>query len=138
MGSARVNLLLDTHIWVWSHTQPERLTKRVTAALTDETNQLWLSPISIWEFLLLAERGRIRVKNGETAADWVEAALARAPMRDAALSREVALQSRVVRVEHEDPADRFLAATAAVYELVLVTADERLLRGKGFRTLANR
>jgi PIN domain nuclease of toxin-antitoxin system len=37
-----------------------------------------------------------------------------------------------------DPADRFLAATAEVYELTLVTADERLLRGKGFRTLANR
>jgi len=34
--------------------------------------------------------------------------------------------------------DRFLAATAEVYELTLVTADERLLRGKGFRTLANR
>jgi len=40
-------------------------------------------------------------------------------------------------VAHEDPADRFLAATAEVYELTLVTADERLLRGKGFRTLAN-
>ena len=38
----------------------------------------------------------------------------------------------------EDPADRFLAATADVYDLTLVTADERLLRGKGFRTLANR
>jgi PIN domain nuclease of toxin-antitoxin system len=50
----------------------------------------------------------------------------------------VALRSRRVRVEHEDPADRFLAATAEVYELTLVTADERLLRGKGFRTLANR
>jgi PIN domain nuclease of toxin-antitoxin system len=43
-----------------------------------------------------------------------------------------------VRVEHEDPADRFLAATADVYDLTLVTADERLLRGRGFRTLANR
>ena len=52
--------------------------------------------------------------------------------------REAAARSRSVRAEHEDPADRFLAATADVYELTLVTADERLLRGKGFRTLANR
>jgi PIN domain nuclease of toxin-antitoxin system len=28
---------------------------------------------------------------------------------------------------HEDPADRFLVATALVYELTLVTADERLI-----------
>jgi PIN domain nuclease of toxin-antitoxin system len=133
-----VNLLLDTHIWLWSHTEPERLAKRVAAALADDSNQLWLSPISMWEFLVLAERGRVRVRGGTPPADWVEMALSRVPMRDAALSREVAVRSRSVRLDHEDPADRFLAATADVYELTLVTADERLLRGKGFRTLANR
>ena len=133
-----MNLLLDTHIWLWSHTEPERLTKRVTRALTDESNQLWLSPISIWEFLLLAERGRVHLQGGMAPPAWVEMALARAPMHDAPLNREVAVRSRSVHVDHEDPADRFLAATADVYELALVTADERLLHGKGFRTLANR
>ena len=58
-------------------------------------------------------------------------------MQDAPLTREVAIRSRSVRIDHEDPADRFLAATADVYELPLVTGDERLLRGKGYRTLAN-
>jgi PIN domain nuclease of toxin-antitoxin system len=133
-----MNLLLDTHIWLWSHAEPEQLTEPVAVALADERNQLWLSPISIWEFLLLAERGRVRVQEGTAPAEWVEAALARAPMHDAALTREVAVRSRSVRLDQDDPADRFLAATADVYELTLVTADERLLRGKGFRTLANR
>jgi len=133
-----VNLLLDTHIWLWSLIEPERLAKRVTAAVTDETNQLWLSPISIWEFLLLAERGRVRLRQGMSPAAWVEAALARVPMHDAPLGREVAVRSRSVRVAHEDPADRFLAATADVYDLTLITADSRLLSGKGYRTLANR
>jgi PIN domain nuclease of toxin-antitoxin system len=133
-----VNLLLDTHIWLWSHVEPERLTKRVASALAAGGNQLWLSPISIWEFLFLTERNRVRVRGGTSPAAWVEAALAGAPMHDAPLTREVALRSRSVRLDHEDPADRFLAATADVYDLVLVTADERLLRGKGFRTLANR
>ena len=133
-----MNLLLDTHIWLWSHIEPERLTRRVAAALAEDRNQLWLSPISIWEFLVLAERGRVQVREGTSPADWVEAALSRAPMRDAPLSREVAVRSRSIRLDHEDPADRFLAATADVYELTLVTADDRLLHGKGFRTLANR
>jgi PIN domain nuclease of toxin-antitoxin system len=133
-----VNLLLDTHIWLWSLIEPERLTRRVKAALTAETNQLWLSPISVWEFLLLAERGRVRVQQGMSPPAWVEAALSRVPMFDAPLNREVAVRSRAVRVAHDDPADRFLAATADVYDLTLVTADRRLLSGKGFRTLANR
>lgn len=132
-----MNLLLDTHIWLWSHAEPERLTKRVAAVLADDSHQLWLSPISVWEFLLLAERGRVRLRTGQAPPDWVDAALSRVPMHDAALSREVAVRSRSVRLEHDDPADRFLAATADVYELTLVTADERMLRGKGFRTLAN-
>jgi PIN domain nuclease of toxin-antitoxin system len=132
-----VNLLLDTHVWVWSHAEPERLAKRVSAALREPSNELWLSPISVWEFLLLAERGRLRLRADLGAVDWVEAALSRVPMHEAALTRDVALRSRAVRIEHEDPADRFLAATAEVYELTLVTADERLLRGRGFRTLAN-
>lgn len=38
-------------------------------------------------------------------------------------------------LEDDDPADRFLAATAQVYDLVLVTADERLRAGSGFRVL---
>ncbi len=137
MGTAALNLLLDTHIWVWSVTAPERLTRRVAGALADENSELWLSPISVWEFLLLAERGRILVL-GVTPSAWVEMALSAAPMHDAALNREVATLSRSIHLDHEDPADRFLAATASVYDLTLITADERLLRGKGFRTLANR
>jgi PIN domain nuclease of toxin-antitoxin system len=131
-----VKLLLDTHIWLWSHLDPNRLSRRVAQALLARDVELWLSPISVWEFLLLAEKGRVSVRGNPR--DWVEAALAKVPMQDARLNLEVALHSRVIQTEHDDPADRFLAATAAVYDLTLVTGDQRLLRGKGFRTLANR
>ena len=133
-----MNLLLDTHIWLWSHLDPDRLGKRAKAVLQDTTNRLWLSPISVWEFLLLAERGRLKMGGNTTPTDWVEAAMSRAPMQDAPLTREVAIRSPSIRLTHDDPADRFIAATADVYELTLITADERLLRGKGYRTLASR
>lgn len=132
-----MRLLLDTHIWIWSLQDPDRLSKRVAAALANDDNECWLSPISVWEFLLLVERGRVEVVASLTPAAWVEAAFARAPLQEAPLTHEVALASRQIRVAHEDPADRFLAATAAVYDLTLVTSDQRLLRGKGYRTLAN-
>lgn len=133
-----MNLLLDTHIWLWCHLDPDRLGKRAKAVLQDAANRLWLSPISVWEFLLLAERGRLKMGGDTPPTDWVEAVMSRAPMQDAPLTREVAIRSRSVRLAHDDPADRFLAATADVYELTLITADQRLLRGKGYRTLANR
>lgn len=133
-----MNLLLDTHIWLWSHVEPERLSKRVATALTSPSNRLWQSPISLWELLLLAERGRVQLSRGTTAAEWIDAALARAPMSDAPITREVASRSRTIKIDHQDPADRFLAATADVFELTLVTTDRALLRGRGYRTLANR
>jgi PIN domain nuclease of toxin-antitoxin system len=115
---------------------PERLSDAVEAAVKSESNDLWLSPVSVWEYLLLAERGRLQPA-GLTPADWAARALSTIPYRDAPLSREVAILSRMVELPHQDPADRFLAATAAVYDLTLVTSDRKILAGSGFSTMAN-
>ena len=131
-----MRILLDTHVWIWSHLDPDRIGTRLTQHILDSANELWLSPISLWEFLVLVEKRRLAIP--EDPGDWIAAALAEAPMQEAPLNHEVALASRTIKLGHEDPADRFLAATAAVYDLALATADERLLAGKGFRTLANR
>ncbi|MGH9013400.1 MAG: type II toxin-antitoxin system VapC family toxin [Acidimicrobiia bacterium] len=131
-----MRLLLDTHIWLWSLLEPERLAGPVSRRLEDPANELWLSPISVWEALLLAERGRVEFDREPSV--WLDAELRKVPLRDAPLNREVALRSRTVDLPHQDPADRFLVATAAVYDLTLVTADERLLGASGYRVLANR
>jgi PIN domain nuclease of toxin-antitoxin system len=133
-----VNLLLDTHIWIWSHNETSRLGLKAREAIGDSANRLWLSSASVWEFMLLVERGRLALRGKMSATDWLEAAMSRAPMIDAPLTRDVAVRSRSVGLVHEDPVDRFLAATADVYDLTLLTADEALLQGKGYRTLANR
>jgi PIN domain nuclease of toxin-antitoxin system len=133
-----VKLLLDTHIWIWSLHDPAKLRPKVASALSHPKHELWLSPISIWEVLLLIQRGRLVVRGADTPEKWVETALSTVPMQEAPVNNQVALRSRTVRVEHDDPADRLLVATADVYDLTLVTADERLLSGRGYRTLANR
>jgi PIN domain nuclease of toxin-antitoxin system len=120
-----VRLLLDTHVWLWTLTAPERLGRRARSAISRATNEVWLSPISVWELLVLAERGRVRLD--DEPGRWVREALGRSPVRGAALTNEVAIQSREMAASHPDPADRFIMATALIYELTLVTADEALL-----------
>ncbi len=127
--------LLDTHMWLWCMLDPERLGARVRQQLVDHGTELWLSPISIWETLLLADKGRLRLEPSPEA--WVEARLRVTPMREAVLTRRVALASRRVELAHDDPADRFLAATAVVYQLTLVTADTRLLACPSMQVLGN-
>jgi len=68
----------------------------------------------------------------------VEQALATVPVREAPLTLEVALTTPGIRLAHRDPADRFLVATAVVFDLTLVTADRRLLEQSQAPVLANR
>jgi PIN domain nuclease of toxin-antitoxin system len=133
-GLANLKLLLDTHVILWSAAEPERLPRELVRKLEDESNELWFSPISVWETLLLAEKGRVVLK-GEHEKD-IRRIFQRLPLREAVINQEVAIQSRYVDLPHQDPVDRFLAATAMVYELTLVTADSRLLDAKTFSVLA--
>jgi PIN domain nuclease of toxin-antitoxin system len=135
VGSDAVKLLLDTHIWLWSLLDPDRLGRRTRAALAEPSTETWLSPITIWETLLLAEKGRVALE--PDAERWVREQLARVPVREAPLNAEVAITSRRLVVSSDDPADRFLAATAVVYQLTLVTADRRLRRIKSVTVLPN-
>ena len=128
--------LLDTHVWLWGLVEPERMKAATRRRIEDGANELWLSPISVWELGLLADRGRVEL-DAEAGA-WARDALASSGVREATLNHEVALESRLVRLPHPDPADRFLAATARVYELTLVTADRRLLEARACRTLSAR
>jgi PIN domain nuclease of toxin-antitoxin system len=128
-----MKLLLDTHVLIWSASAPRRLSRRATRVLQDPRNELWFSPISTWEIVVLTRKGRLTPKEGLDA--WIAAALQRVPCREAALTHEVALASDTVILPHRDPADTFLAATAKVYGLTLVTADDNLLKGKGYSVL---
>lgn len=129
-----MRLLLDTHIWLWSLIEPERLGKRARHELRDQTNELWLSPVSTWEALILHEKGRVFL--APDAREWMTRNTA--PFREASLTHEIAVASQFLRLAHRDPADRFLAATALVLELTLVTADAHLLGLGEIATLANR
>lgn len=130
-----MKLLLDTHIWIWSVADPQRLSRRVAKALEDVQNQLWLSPVSIWEALLLHRKGRLKVPEGFST--WVTRALTTMPLTEAPLNFEVAAALTEVRLPRADPADHFLAASAKAFGLTLITSDRNLLRTKEISVMEN-
>lgn len=128
-----MKLLLDTHVWVRMRTEPARLEARGRTRLEDRKSELWLSSVSVWELMLLADVGRLRLSPDPAA--WIRRSLETMAVRVASIDVEIAIASRRISLPHEDPADRFLAATAKVHDLTLVTADERLLACREIRTL---
>ncbi|MFZ0427792.1 MAG: type II toxin-antitoxin system VapC family toxin [Acidobacteriota bacterium] len=131
-----MKLLLDTHIWLWSLLEPERLTSRVLRALREPRTELWLSSVSVWELTVLVTKGRVKL--GEEVKHWTRTALERVPFIEAPLTVEVALETTELSLAHPDPADRFLIATARVFDLTLVTADRRILDADLCSLLPNR
>ena len=130
-----MKLLLDTHIWLWSMSEPHRLTRRVARELDNRENQLWLSPVSIWETLLLYRKGRIKIPGDfET---WITGAITKIPFSEAPLTFDVARALTAVSLPHSDPADLFLVATAMVFDLTLITADRNLIHASGISVMAN-
>ena len=119
--------LLDTHILLWCLLDPSSLTEGVANELNNAVNELWLSPITTWEILILSEKGRIQLD--APPIDWMNDVLSTLPFFEATLNHEIAMQSRKIILPHQDPADRFIAASAVVYGLTLVTADPNLISG---------
>lgn len=117
-------MVLDTHTWVWFHGGDPRLTVATIDAIKMNGPKTALSAATVWELALLIEKGRIDtgMSPGETVSAW----LGRAPMRVIPIDAEIALLSRSLPFQHEDPADRFIAATAHRLGIPLATSDARL------------
>jgi len=129
-----LKLLLDTHIWLWALGNPAKLSKRVRAELEDPSNEIWISAVSTWEVLLLNAKNRVQLPADLKA--WFTRATSYC--REAPLTHEIAFVAHRLPLPHRDPADRFLAATAKLLGLVLVTQDPELLGLGDIQTLANR
>jgi PIN domain nuclease of toxin-antitoxin system len=130
-----MRLLLDTHIWLWMLREPHKLSSLVHQALGDPGNERYLSPISIWEVTVLLEKNRIELH--EDFAEWFARTVSDLELSEAVLSWQVVHEMRYILPKHRDPADRFLAATAIAHDLILVTADQKLIGVPGLKVLAN-
>src|ERR1700730_11152677 len=100
-STARMKLLLDTHIWVWSALDRARLTARLTATLENPRNELWLSPISLWEVLTLCQKSSLTLHPNPQS--WIANALDEVPLREAPVTYPVAQETARVQFPHPHP-----------------------------------
>ncbi len=120
-------ILLDTHAWWWSLTEPENLSKTAIRTIKQtKSDQRMIASISIWEFALMAAKKRIRLK--VSVAKWLSRALKETGLGVIEISPEIAIDAcNLPGNFQKDPADRLIVATARVNNLRLVTKDEKML-----------
>ena len=123
-------LLLDTHVALWLYGGDARLAA-ATRALIDESWQeggtIYLSAVTAWEVALLVDAGHIELDL--PVEQWVERFLDRPGTEIVPLGYRAACHAyQLQHLEHRDPADRLLIATAIELACPLVTDDERIDR----------
>ena len=112
-----MKLLLDTHIFLWGLSEPNRLSKKQIAAMEDPTNKVYFSSISITEIAIKASLGKL-----EVSFDPIDAA-ERSGFEMLDFSAKDALLLKDPPFHHRDPFDRMLITQAISRKLVFVTQD---------------
>lgn len=83
--------LLDTHVWVWSQLEPERLGPETVALLEDPAEALYISTMSTLEVARLCEGGRLEFTVG--VEEWTAASLELLSALTLELTHEVAAEA---------------------------------------------
>ncbi len=121
-------LLLDTHVLLWSLTEPQKLSRRTRDALEDAQNEVFVSSVSGWEIAVKRALGKLK------APDNLEASIREQDFIPLNLTFLHAEQAGALPPHQGDPFDRMLIAQAQVEGLILVTRDARILL-YGIRTM---
>jgi PIN domain nuclease of toxin-antitoxin system len=112
-----VNLLLDTHVFLWWDRHDKALNADTRAVIADPANQIFVSAASIWEIAIKRRLRKLDFRGSAVAAIGANGFL-ELPMLpiDAESAGELVWQ-------HNDPFDRMLVAQARRLTFTLVTAD---------------
>lgn len=122
------DLLLDTHIALWLDSGDQRLgepTRQAIDTAWETGGRIFLSAISVWEIAVLVDKGFIELDL--PVEEWVLRFLDRPGLEAVPLDHATAARAyRLHHLEHRDPADRLLVATAIGLGCSLVTHDGRI------------
>ena len=129
-----MTLLLDTHVWIWSQEQPEKLGRQTAQTLLDPEHTNIVCTISTLEIARLLAVGTISLAIPLSA--WIAHSLSSLDATTLPITHEIAAEAYALPSSfHKDPADRIIVAAARMHELTVLTADERILQYSHVRTM---
>jgi PIN domain nuclease of toxin-antitoxin system len=113
--------LLDTHVWLWMQTEPERFSEAMRSSLLDDANDLLFSAASSWEIAIKHALGKLPLPT--SPSEYVRDRMRRSGTKPLAVKHAHALRVATLPPHHRDPFDRMLIVQAQYERLTLVTVD---------------
>jgi len=128
-----MEILLDTHTFLWWSMQPEKLTPVVIQALQDPGNRIFFSAVSSWEAQIKIGLGKLVLH--ESLRKIVEREIVQNNWEVMPVTLHHTWQLEQLPPLHKDPFDRLLIAQALTENLVLATKDPLICAYPDVKTL---
>ncbi|MEO6588683.1 MAG: type II toxin-antitoxin system VapC family toxin [Pyrinomonadaceae bacterium] len=116
-----MNLLLDSHVFIWSYDEQHKLSPTALRAMSDSSNTLFLSVASAWEIQIKIIIGKIKLKNSLADVIAEQQKINGLQLLPVELSHALHLEN--LPLHHKDPFDRLLISQATFENMALVSAD---------------
>ena len=119
-----MNLLRDTHIFLWFISNDPRLKQSFAAAIQSAENDVYLSAMSVWEATIKQQIGKLPLPG--PAPVYMPALRAQHEIESLALFEADIASLYTLPLLHRDPFDRILVAQASHHNLTIVTDDAEM------------
>lgn len=128
-----MEILLDTHTFLWWSLQPEKLTPVVLHALKDPNNRIFFSAVSSWEAQIMVGLGKLVLK--DSLRKIVERELIQNSWEVLPITLHHTWRLEQLPPLHKDPFDRLLVAQALAENLIIATRDPLICAYPDLKTL---
>jgi len=115
-----MNIIIDTHIFLWALSDPNKISDAKRSALEDLSNTIYVSAVSIAELMIKASVEKLRIDFGPVLMAK-ESGFA---LLD--FSAEAALLLKDMPFHHKDPFDRMLIAQSITDNYPIMTDDPKI------------
>jgi len=116
-----MNILLDTHVFLWLRTEPEKVTEKVLAAYYDMDNDVFLSMASIWEIQIKQQLSRLELEIPLNRL--IDEQCVRNGLQILPIETQHIFALADLPFHHKDPFDRLILSQSKFENLILSSAD---------------
>ncbi|NJL51219.1 MAG: type II toxin-antitoxin system VapC family toxin [Hydrococcus sp. SU_1_0] len=118
-----MQVLLDTHTFLWWVTNDSKLSSPAHTIISDPQNEIFFSIVSAWEIVIKAKLGKLPLPQSPDI--YIPSRIKHYGFKKTGITLNDVLQVWQLGNHHNDPFDRLLIAQSQVRNLPILSGDSK-------------
>ena len=121
-----MNLIIDTHIFLWYISADNRLRKKYVEVISDMNNEVYLSVASVWECIIKSQLGKLILP--DKPSKYIPEKRQLHQVLPLEIDEDAFTYLEELPAIHKDPFDRIIISQALQHNMKLITEDNQIKR----------